>query len=151
MINCKLISKPYLRSKIHKSHRTSGAPPCWSLVMEYSPLTEICYVIDNWWFRKEICHDTFFISGSLKIVLYILYILSSNYLVKPYTSTQLLDLCLLEACSSNTRSKGLRSETASCSAYIYTVFSTWCKSFSDTSPWTFLVPRIDCRCLDPTI
>ena len=47
------------------------------------------------------CHDTFFISGSLKIVLYILYILSSNYLVKPYTSIQLLDLCLLEACSSN--------------------------------------------------
>lgn len=87
--------------------------------MEYSPLTEICYVIDNRWFRKEICHDTFFISGSLKIVLHILYILSSNYLVKPYTSTQLLDLCLLEACSSNTRSKGLRSETASCSAYIY--------------------------------
>lgn len=110
--------------------------------MEYSPLTEICYVIDNRWFRKEICHDTFFISGSLKIVLYILYILSSNYLVKPYTSTQLLDLCLLEACSFNTRSKGLRSETASCSAYIYTVFSTWCKSFSDTSPWTFLVPRL---------
>ena len=69
--------------------------------MEYSPLTEICYVIDNKWFRKEICHDTFFISGSLKIVLYILYILSSNYLVKPYTSIQLLDLCLLEACSSN--------------------------------------------------
>lgn len=98
--------------------------------MEYSPLTEICYVIDNRWFRKEICHDTFFISGWLKIVLYILYILSSNYLVKPYTSTQLLDLCLLEACSSNTRSKGLRSETASCSAYIYiyTVFSTWCNS-----------------------
>ena len=48
-----------------------------------------------------------------------LYILSSNYLVKPYTSTQLLDLCLLEACSSNIRSKGLRFETASCSAYIY--------------------------------
>ena len=50
-----------------------------------------------------------------------LYILSSNYLVKPYTSTQLLDLCLLEACSSNIRSKGLRSETASCSAYIYSI------------------------------
>ena len=89
--------------------------------MEYSPLTEICYVIDNRWFRKEICHDTFFISGSLKIVLHILYILSSNYLVKPYTSIQLLDLFLLEACSSNTRSKGLRSETASCSAYIYSI------------------------------
>ena len=91
--------------------------------MEYSPLTEICYVIDNWWFRKEICHDTFFISGSLKIVLYILYILSSNYLMKPYTSIQLLDLCLLEACSSNIRSKGLRSETASCSAYIYSILN----------------------------